>query len=160
MDLGGGVELQVHVGERGPELAQHVRVELEIDVRVLTVDAMDLGEVRELALCDRVFDELVGSDRVRVLLLLRLRECAELAFDPADIRLVQVEVLDEVDLVGASAHAARQVRELSEREQVVGLHEGETVLEIEAFTRFDLLADRCERVEVLSRTANWPTFRD
>ena len=102
---------------------------------------------RDVVLRDRVLDELVGGDRVRVLLLLRLRERAELALHAADVRLVQVEVLDEEDLVAAAAHAPREVGELAEREQVVGLHQREPVLEVEPLARLDLLADRRERVE-------------
>ena len=147
MDLGGRIELQVHVGKRGLQLAQYIRVELEVDVRVLAVDAMDLGEARELVLRECVLDKVVSADRVRILLLLRLREGAELAFHAADVRLVQVEVLDEVDLVATAAHAARQIGELAECEQVIRFHEGESVLEVEAFARFDLLANGCERVD-------------
>ncbi len=116
-------------------------------MRVLAVDAVNLGEVRELELRNRIFDELVGADRVRVLLFLRLGERAELALDPANVRLVQVEVLDEVDLVAAAAHAPREIGELAKREQVVSLHQGEPVLEVETLARFDLLANRCERLE-------------
>ena len=119
VDLGGRVELEMHVRERRLQLAQDVRVELEVDVRVLAVHAMDLGEARELVLRDRVLDELVGAEGVRVLLLLGLRERAELALHAADVRLVQVEVLDEEDLVAAAAHAPREIGELAEREQVV-----------------------------------------
>ena len=94
---------------------------------------------------DRVLDELLGRDRVRLLLLLRRRERAELALHPADVRLVQVEVLDEVDLVRAAAQASREVGELAEREQVVGLEQREPVLEVEPLARLDLLADRRQR---------------
>ena len=87
---------------------------------------------------------------VRALLLLRDRERAELALHAADVRLVQIEVLDEVDLVGAAALPAREVGELAEREQVVGLHQREAVLEVEPLARFDLSreaarASRCGR---------------
>ena len=59
---------------------------------------------------DRVRDELVGGERVGVLLLLRRREGAELALHAADVRLVQVEVLDEVDAVVAAAQRAARGR--------------------------------------------------
>src|SRR6266581_1986530 len=108
---------------------------------------MNLGVVRELVLRDRIRDKVVSSDRVRVLLLLRLRKRAELALHAADVRLVEVEVLDKIDLVAPAAYAARKVGELAECEQVVRLHEGEPILEVEALARFDLLADRCEGVE-------------
>ncbi len=100
-------------------------------MRVLAVDAVDLGELRERVLRDRVLDELVGADRVRVLLLLRLRERAELALHAADVRLVQVEVLDEEDLVAAAALPPREIGEVAEREQVVRLHERDAVVEVE-----------------------------
>ena len=64
----------------------------------------------QLALAQRVLDELVRRGRVRALLLLRDRERAELALHAADVRLVQVEVLDEEDLVGAAADAPRACR--------------------------------------------------
>ena len=90
-------------------------------MRALAVDHVDLGEAGQLALAQRVLDELAGRDRVGVRLLVRRGEGAELALHAADVRLVEVEVLDEVDLVGAAAAAARQVGELAEAEQVVGL---------------------------------------
>src|SRR6266536_5507791 len=137
----------MHVRQSRFQLAQHVGVEREVDVRILAVDAVDLGEARERVLRDRVPNEVVGADRVRVLLLLRLRERAELALHAADVRLVQVEVLDEVDLVAAAAHTAREIGELAEGEQVVRLHEREPVLEVEPLARLDLLAYRCEHIE-------------
>ena len=93
----------------------------------------------------RVLDELLGRVRVRAFLLLGDREGAELALHAADVRLVQIQVLDEVDLVVSAALAAREVRELAEREHVVGLHQREPVLEVEALARLHLLADRVER---------------
>src|SRR4029079_2273153 len=89
-----------------------------------------LRELRELVLLDSILDELVRADRVRVLLLLRHREGAELALHAADIRLIQVEVLDEVDLVAAAAYATCEIGELSEGEQIVCLHEREPVLAV------------------------------
>ncbi len=145
VDLGGRVALEVHVGERLRERADRVDVEVEPDVRVLAVDHVDLGEAGCGALLDRVADELLRRDRVGVLLLARRRERAELALHPADVRLVQVEVLDEVDLVVPAAHAAREVGELAQREQVVGLEDREPVLEVEALPRLDLLPQRAER---------------
>ena len=145
VDLGGGVELQVHVGHRVVQRARRVDVEAEVDVRVLAVDHVDLGEAGQLPLAQRVGDELVRRDRVRVLLLARLREGAELALDAADVRLVQVQVLDEVDLVGPAAHAARQVGELAEPEQVVGLEQRQAVLEVEPLAGLDLVADLLQR---------------
>ena len=122
--------------------AHGVDVELEVDVRVLAVDHVDLGEAGQLALAHRVLDQLLGRDRVGVLLLLRRGERAELALHAADVRLVQVEVLDEVDLVRAAAQPARPVGELAEREQVVGLEQRQAVLEVEPLAGLDLLADR------------------
>ena len=77
--------------------------------------------------------------------MLRRGEGAELALHAADVRLVQVEVLDEVDLVRAAAQPPREIGELAELEQVVGLEQGQTVLEVEPLTRLDLLADGRER---------------
>ena len=135
----------MHVRERLLQRAHGVDVELEVDVRVLAVDHVDLGEAGQLALAHRVLDELLGGDRVGVLLLLRRGEGAELALHAADVRLVQVEVLDEVDLVRAAAQPARPVGELAEPEQVVGLEQREPVLEVEPLAGLDLLPDRLER---------------
>jgi len=96
-------------------------------------------------LSDRIDDELFCGDRVGVLLLARGGEGAELAFHPADVRLVQVEVLDEVDLIGAAAAAAREVGKRAQLEQVVRLEQREPVLEIEPLARLHLLADRLQR---------------
>ena len=145
VDLGRGVELQVDVGQRLVQRANGVDVEVEADVRVLAVHHVDLGEAGQLALAHRVLDELVGRDRVGVLLLPRRREGAELALHAADVRLVQIEVLDEVDLVRAAALPPRAVGEVAEREQVVALEEREAVLEVEPLAGVDLLADRVER---------------
>ena len=101
----------------------------------------------DLVLRDRVLDELVGGQREGVLLLARLREGAELALHAADVRLVQVDVLDEEDLVAAAALPAREVGEIAEREQVVGLHERDAVVEVEPLAGEHLLPDRGERVE-------------
>jgi len=96
---------------------------------------------------NRVLDELVAGQRVRVLLLPCLRERAELALHAADVRLVEVEVLDEVDLVAAAAEPPGEVGQLAEGEQVVRLHQREPVLEVEPLARFDLLADRGQRLQ-------------
>ena len=84
-------------------------------MRVLAVHHVDLGEAGQLALAHGVLDELLGRDRVGALLLPRRGEGAELALHAADVRLVQVQVLDEVDLVRAAALAARAVGEVAER---------------------------------------------
>jgi hypothetical protein len=101
------------------QLPNRLDVELETDVRALAVDHVDLGEVGCLALAERVLHELVGRQRVRVGLPLRLRERAELALHAADVGLVHVEVLDEIRAVVAAADAPRQIGELSQHEQVV-----------------------------------------
>jgi hypothetical protein len=80
-----------------------------------------------------------------VLLLPRRRECAELALHAADVGLIQIEVLDEVDLVRTAALPPSPVGQVAEREQVVALEEREPVLEIEALAGVDLLSDRVER---------------
>ena len=110
MDLGRRVALEVHVGQRLVQRRDRVAVEVEVDVRVLAVDHVDLGEPGDLALAEHVLDELLGRERVRVLLLARRRERAELALHAADVRLVDVEVLDEVDLVRSAARPARAGR--------------------------------------------------
>src|SRR5204862_5933699 len=101
---------------------------------------------------------------VRALLFLRDREGAELAFDAADVRLVQVQVLDEVDLVVSAPPAAREVGQLAEREHVVRLHELKAVLEIEPLAGDDLLADALERRGVVEnghlRSPVYHGFRD
>ena len=115
-------------------------------MRVLAVDHVDLGEPGDLALREHVLDELVGGERVGVLLLARRRERAELALHAADVRLVHVEVLDEEDLVRSAANAAREVGERAELEQVVRLEERDAVVEVEALSGLDLLPDRLERL--------------
>ena len=123
----------------------------EVHVRVLTVDRVDLGEAEKLVLRDRILDELVGRQRERVLLLAGLGEGAELALHAADVRLVQVDVLDEVDLVAAAALPAREVGELAEREQIVRLHQGDAVVEVEPLAGEHLVSDRRERIELQNR---------
>ena len=82
--------------------------------------------------------------RPGVLLLLRRRERAELALHAAHVRLVQIQVLDEVDAVVAAANAACEIGQLAEREQVVRLHQRKPVLEVEAFVGLHLFADQLE----------------
>jgi hypothetical protein len=118
---------------------------------------MDLGEARDRMLPDGVLDELVRAQGVRVLLLARLRERTELAFDAADVRLVQVQVLDEVDLVAAAPRAPREIGELPERQQVVRLHQRDPVLEVEPLAGLDLLANRRERCGRFEDRGHLPT---
>jgi hypothetical protein len=145
VNLGRRIELEVNVRQRRPQLAQYVDVELEVDVRVLAVHAVDLRESELLVLANSVLDELVSGERVRALLLVRPRERTELALHPADVRLVHVDVLDEVDLVATTANPAREVGELTEGEQVVRLHQRDPVLEVEPLESRHLLADEVER---------------
>jgi hypothetical protein len=146
VDLARREELQVDVRQRLVQLAHDLDVVVEAHVRRLAADHVDLGEPRQLVLADGVLDELLRRVRVRVGLLLRHRERAELALHAADVRLVQVQVLDEVHLVAAAAPAAREVGELAECEEVVGLHQRQPVLEVEPLVRLDLLADPGQRV--------------
>ena len=146
VDLRRRVALEVHVGQRVVQRRDRVAVEAEVDVRVLAVDHVDLGEPRDLALGEHVLDELLRGERVRVLLLPRRRERAELALHAADVRLVHVEVLDEEDLVRSAANAAREVGERAELEEVVGLEDRDAVVEVEALSGLDLLPDRLERL--------------
>jgi hypothetical protein len=107
---------------------------------------VDLGEPGHLALAENVRDELVRGERVRVLLLPGRRERAELALHAADIRLVDIEVLDEIDLVGPSSHATREVGERAELEEIVGLEDRHAVVEVEPLAGLDLLPDRLQRL--------------
>ena len=145
VDLARGEQLQVHVRHRLVELRDDLDVVVEVDVRALAADHVDLGEAAELALAKRVLDELLGRVRVGAFLLLRDRERAELALHAADVRLVEVQVLDEVDLVVPAALTAREIGQLAEREDVVRLHQQEAVLEVEPLAGDDLLADALER---------------
>ena len=108
---------------------------------------MNFGEAGDRLLRDRVLDELVGADRVRVLLLLRLRKRAELALHAANVRLIEIEVLDEIDLVAAAADAAREIGDLAEGEEIVRLHQCEPILEVEPLARLHLFPDGGEDVE-------------
>ena len=107
---------------------------------------VNLGEGRQLVLSHRVLDKLFGRVGIRAWFLPRDRECAELALHAANVRLVQVQVLDEVHLVAAAAHTAGKIGELTDCECVVGLHQGQSVLEVQPLTGFDLLANRGKRV--------------
>ncbi len=101
--------------------------------------------------CKRVLDELVSRVRVRPLLLLRDGECAEPALHAADVRLVEVEVLNEEDAVVAATLPAGEVGQLTESEQVVGLEERHTVLEVEPLAGGDLPANGVEGRYALQR---------
>jgi hypothetical protein len=117
-------------------------------MRVLAVDHVDLGEPGDLALAEHVRDELLPREGVGVLLLPRRCECAELALHTADVRLVDVEVLDEEDLVGAAANSPREVGERAELEEVVRLEDRDAVGEVETLPGLDLLPDRLQRVQL------------
>ena len=80
-----------------------------------------------------------------MLLLPRRCERAELALHAADVRLVQIQVLDEEDLVGAAALPAREIGERPELEEIVRLEDCDAVLEVEALSGLDLLPDRLQR---------------
>ena len=125
-----------------------VAIEGEVDVRVLAVDHVDLGEARDLALGEDVLDELLRGEGVRVLLLAGRREGAELALHAADVRLVEIEVLDEEDLVRAAARAAREIGERAELEEVIGLEDRHAVVELEALAGLELLPDRLQRLQL------------
>jgi hypothetical protein len=109
---------------------------------------VQLGEARDLALREDVGDELLRRERVRVLLLPRRRERAELALHAAHVRLAHVEVLDEVDLVRSAPDATREIGESAELEQVVRLEERDPVVEVEPLSGLDLLPDRLQRLEL------------
>jgi hypothetical protein len=95
-----------------------------------------------------VLHELLGRERVRVLLLARRGEGAELALHAADVRLVEVEVLDEVDLVRSATRTTSEVGKRSELEQVVGLEDRDAVVEVEPVSGLDLLPDRLQRLQL------------
>ena len=133
--LAGREELQVDVRQRVVELRDDLDVVAEVDVRALAPDHVDLREPGQLALAHRVLDELLRGVRVRARLLLGDGEGAELALHAADVRLVEVEVLDEEDAVVPAAPATREVGELADRQQVVRLEEREAVLRVEALAR-------------------------
>jgi hypothetical protein len=109
---------------------------------------VELCEARDLALGENVGDELLGRERVRVLLLPRRRERAELALHAADVRLAHVEVLDEVDLVRSPSDTTREVGECAELEQVVRLEDRDPVVEVEPLSGLDLLPNRLQRLEL------------
>jgi len=109
---------------------------------------VQLCEPCDLALGENVGDELLGRERVRVLLLRRRRERAELALHAADVRLAHVEVLDEVDLVRSAPDATREIGERPELEQVVRLEDRDPVVEVEPLSGLDLLPDRLQRLEL------------
>jgi hypothetical protein len=130
------------------QLRDDLDVVVEVHVRALAADHVDLGELRELALMQRVLDHLLGRVRVRALLLLRDRERAELALHAAHVRLAHVEVLDEVDLVRSAPDATREIGERPELEQVVRLEDRDPVVEVEPLSGLDLLPDRLQRLEL------------
>jgi hypothetical protein len=109
---------------------------------------VELGEAGDLALREDVRDELLGRERVRMLLLPRRRECAELALHAAHVRLAHVEVLDEEDLVRSAPYAPREIGERPELEQVVRLEDRDPVVEVEPLSGLDLLPDRLQRLEL------------
>src|SRR5215204_6197166 len=160
MDLARGEELEVDARKRLVKPAHDLDVVVEVDMRRLAADHVDLGEAGQLPLPQRVLDEFLAGVCVGARLLLRNGERAELALHPADVRLVQIEVLDEVGLVGAAAQPPRAICQLTEAEQIVGLEQRESVLEVEALARLELLADGIEGVDsdrhqrVLSTAAN------
>jgi hypothetical protein len=109
---------------------------------------VQFGEARDLALGEDVRDELVGRERVGMLLLPRGRERAELALHAADVRLAHVQVLDEVDLLRPPADASSEIGKRAELEEVVRLEDRDPVVEVEPLSGLDLLADRLQRLEL------------
>ena len=59
VDLARGEELQVDVRQRLVQRADDVDVVVEVDVRALAADHVDLGEAGELVLAHGVLDELL-----------------------------------------------------------------------------------------------------
>ena len=110
-------------------------------MRVLTADHVDLRELLILADALGVRDEVWDVPHDRVRLLGGAGEGAELALHAADRRVVEVQVVDEEDLVGAAAVTASKVGQLAQLEDVVRLEERDAVVEVKALARHDLLAD-------------------
>src|SRR5215210_2722852 len=121
-------------------------------MRALSSDHVDLGETTQLVLTHGVVDQLLRRVRVGLRLLPCDCEGAELALHTADVGLVQIEVLDEEDAIVSAAYAPREVGQLSEREDVVRLHQGDAVLEVETLSRFDLVADGAECVRAFEQS--------
>ena len=119
MDLGGGKELEIYTRQTLLERRRDVDVVLEIEVRILATNHVDLGVVLRRTHLLRVRDEVVDVPHDRVGLLRRARKGAELALDSTDRRVVEVQVVDEEDLVGATALAAGKVGEGTEFEHIV-----------------------------------------
>ena len=119
VDLARRKALQVHIGKRGLERADQVEVVVEVEVRRLAADHVDLLVAVAPVHLDGVLDEITDVPGVRTALLVRAREGAELALHAAHVRVVEVEVVDEVDLVVALLHAPRGVREIADGQQVV-----------------------------------------
>jgi len=105
---------------------------------------VDLREPGDLTLAEHVLDELLARERVGLLLLPRRCERAELALHPTDVRLVQIQVLDEEDLVGAAALPTREIGKRAELEQVIGLEDRDAVVEVQALSGLELLPDRLQ----------------
>ena len=97
-------------------------------------------------LADRILDELVRRERVGIGLLVRDGERAELALHTADVGLVQIQVLDEVDAVVAPAYTPCEVGQFAEGKDVVALHQRHAVLEVETLSRLHLVADGRKQV--------------
>ncbi len=139
--LGRREALERHVGQRGLEAADEVEVVVEVEVGALAADHVDLAVRIQLVALDGVLRQRPDLPRVRAVLLVRARERAELALHAADVRVVEVEVVDEVDLVAAPAQAPRLIGELAEAEQVVALEQRDAVVEVESLPRQHLLAN-------------------
>ena len=148
VDLGRGEELQVDVGQRLVQRSGHAGVVVVADVGVLAADHVDLAVALALVHLDGVGDQVGDVPRVGALLPARARERAELALHPAHVGVVQVQVVDEEDLVGAPAQPPGAVGQLAEREHVVALEERDPVVEIEPLAGDHLVADGCERVQM------------
>ena len=145
--LGGREQLEVHVRQRLVKRARQVDVVAVLEVRALAAHHVDLAVGLALVHLDGVADQVADVPRVGAGLLAGHGERAELALHPTHVRVVEVQVVDEVDLVGAAAQAARGVRQLAQRGQVVGLQQRDPVVEVETLTGEHLLTDRGERIK-------------
>ncbi len=151
VDLGRGEALEVHVGQRLVQRADEIEVVVERQVRVLAADHVDLAELLRLVHLERVLHEVADVVQVGAVLLARARERAELALHAADVRVVQVQVVDEEDLVGASAQAASGVGEPPDGEDVVALEQRDAVVEVEPLAGEHLLLDCAECARTVDR---------
>ena len=142
VDLHAGEGLQVHVRADLADGAEHVHVIGERQVRVDAADDVDLADRLVQPLTDLGAD-LVQAHLVGQRVTLGTAEGAELAQVGADVRVVDVLVVDEVGAV-AVLPLADDVGEVAEGEDVRVVVEATAVVQGQAFARPDLVEDVAE----------------